>query len=225
MINIYTPDEMYKFLQQKGRYFKVPKGQIFQSTDTRLVFNLVKSGYVKRYLITNDGSIKVQGIWGPGDAFPLTIAYKILFGRDIYEGPEVYHYQSMTAMELFTIDQNSLIEFLEEDNPAIVKGLLFEAGRRLQSNIQRLENIGLRASYNRVAHQLLYFAQEFGTKKPNGVHINVPLTHQDLADNLSLTRETVTNSMKKLRGKGLIDTSHQYILVPNMKKLEKEAYS
>jgi CRP/FNR family transcriptional regulator len=216
--------QLSEVMERKGRFYKLPKGQIFQSSDTRQMFNLVKSGYVKRYLITNDGSIRVQGIWGPGDSFPLTIAFKILFGRDIYDGPEIYHYQSMTPVEIYMISQVTLAEYLK-GNSAVVKDLLFESGKRLQSNIQRLENVGLKTSYHKVAHQLLHFAQEFGTKKTRGVSIGVPLSHQDLADNLSLTRETVTNSMKKLRSRKLIDTSSKYIVVTNMEGLEKEAYS
>src|SRR5581483_4440616 len=161
-------------------------------------------------------------IWGSGDIFPLTIAYKIIYGRNIYEGPEVYHYQSMTDMELFVVDPDVLAGSLSEGH-MIVKDLLFEAGKRIGSNIQRLENIGLKSSYNRVAHQLLYFAQEFGSKKIKGVSINIPLTHQDLADNLSITRETVTNAMKTLRQKGIIKPT-RHILVLDMDKLEEEAY-
>lgn len=222
MTNVYEPIHLRQFFEQKGRYYKIPKGQNFQSTDTRLVFNLVKSGYVKRYLIANDGSIKVQGIWCPGDAFPVTIAFNLIFGRNIYEGPEVYHYQTIKTTELYTVDQDTLAEELKHNN-LLIKDLLFEAGRRLESNIQRLENLGLKSSYHRLAHQLLYFAQTEGAEVAGGTQICIPLSHQDIADNLSVTRETVSTNMRGLRKKGLIKTSRA-IIVTDLKKLEKEAY-
>lgn len=226
MTNIYQPIEIYKFFEQQGRYYKIPKGQVFQSTDTRQVFNLIKSGYVKRYNIANDGTIKVQGIWVPGDIFPLTIAFSILFGRNIYESPEIYHYQTMTPVEIYSLDEVKLTQGLRE-NPKLIKDLLYEAGKRIQSNVQRLENLGLKTSYHKLAHQLLYFANENGVKTTGGVKITIPLSHQDIADNLSVTRETVSASMKELREKGLITTrpSSRLIIVPDLKKLENEAYN
>lgn len=226
MTSDYVPNNLYKFLEEKGRSYKIPKGQVFQSSDMRQALNLVKSGYVKRYLIANDGALKVQGIWGPGAVFPLTIAFKVLFSRNIYESPEIYHYQTVKITELYTVDHATLTAELR-DNPLLVKDLLFEAGKRLESNIQRLENLGLKTSYHRLAHQLLYFGKTDGLKTTKGIQICIPLSHQDIADNLSLTRETVTTNMKELRSKKLISTSssNKLIVIPNLEKLEKEAFS
>jgi hypothetical protein len=71
-----------------GRKYKLSKGQIIQSTDDRRVFNYLVTGYVKRYLITNDGSLGVQVIYGPGDVFPITLAFSVLFDQTINESPE-----------------------------------------------------------------------------------------------------------------------------------------
>lgn len=209
-------------LMKKGRRYKIARDHILQSSDTRQAVNLIETGYVKRYMIANDGSIGVQSIYGPDDFFPLTIVFKALFNQDIYQGPEVYHYQTITDTEFYTIDRVVLETGVQKD-PLLYRDLLVQAGKRFHSNIQQLENLSLKSSYLRVSHQLLYFAKKFGVKQATGVRIDLPLSHQDIADVLSITRETVTNSIKILRDKGLIKTG-KYILVPNLKKLEKEAY-
>lgn len=206
----------------RGRQYKIPKGQIIQSTEDRRVFNLLNSGYVKRYLISNSGSYGVQVIYGPGDIFPITLAYSAIFNRAINEGPETYYYEAMTDAQIYTVDESTLKEGVEQ-NPILYKDLFSIAGKRLHSTLHGLENLTLSNSYHRVAHELLYMANKFGEKEKNGVKILVPLTHQDLADILSLTRETVSTSMVELRKRKLIITTKN-IVIPDMDKLEAEAH-
>lgn len=207
----------------KGRQYKIPKGQIVQSTDDRRVFNLVDKGYLKRYLISNEGTYGVQVIYGPGDIFPITLAFSALFGREINEGPETYYYEAMTELELYTLDEIDVVEAIKKD-PILYKDLFAICGNRLHSTLQGLENLTLKTSYQRVAHELLYMAKKFGEKKANGTVILVPLTHQDIADMLSLTRETVSTAMVQLRKKKLITTGKS-ICVPNLEKLADEAFN
>jgi CRP/FNR family transcriptional regulator, cyclic AMP receptor protein len=206
-----------------GRYRRLPKGQMLQTTDTNQSVCLVKKGYIKRYIITNEGTTSIQGIYGPGYIFPLTYVYKKLFEQQLYSGPETIYYQAMTNVEIYNLDGDRLVEAAEAD-PAIYKELLSVAGRRFHSNIQQLENLSLKDYYHRVAHQLLYFAREFGVEVPEGVCIKLPLTHQDIADVLSTSRETVSICLGLLRSKKLIKTGRQ-IIVPNMSNLRDEAYS
>jgi CRP/FNR family cyclic AMP-dependent transcriptional regulator len=216
----YSPELVAILL--KGRQYKIPKGQIIQSTEDRRVFNLLHTGHVKRYLISNDGSYGVQVIYGPGDVFPITLAYSAIFEREINSGPETYYYEAMTNCELYTIDEIALKEAVNK-NPILYKDLFGVAGTRLHSTLHGLENLTLSNSYHRVAHEILYMAERFGQKGVSGIKISVPLTHQDIGDILSLTRETVSTSMVQLRKKNLIKTNKS-ILVPNIEALRDEAY-
>ncbi len=215
--------ENIKKLMQNGRSYKLPKGQIIQSTEDRRVFNLIESGYVKRYLIANDGSLGVQVLYGPGDIFPITLGFSVIFGQTVNESPETYYYEAITPVEIHTVDETTLKEAVDRD-PVLYKDLLAISGKRLHSTLHGLENLTLSNSYRRVAHELLYLAQRFGEKKATGTVILIPLTHQDLADILSLTRETVSTCMVQLREKKLISTDKK-ILIKDMLKLESEAYS
>src|SRR3954468_10945355 len=112
-----------KEMMLAGRKFNLTKGQIIQSTDDRRVFNYIVSGYVKRYLIANDGSLGVQVIYGPGDVFPITLAFSILFDQSINESPETYYYESMTEAEIYTINESDLKESVEA-NPRLYRDLM-----------------------------------------------------------------------------------------------------
>ena len=218
------PNQLHK-LFEKGRLYKIAKGNIVQSSDYRHVINLVKTGFIKRYMIANDGTIGVQSIYGADDVFPLTLIFQTLFEQAIYEGPEVYHYQAMSDAELYAIDKTTLLTAVQEQ-PVLYKDILQEAGKRFHSNIQHLENIALKGAYNRVAHELVYLGRRYGATGEQGVQIDLPFSHQDLADILSLTRETVSTSIKELRSNGLIKNGQgRSIIIPSLAKLEETAYN
>jgi CRP-like cAMP-binding protein len=210
-------------LVKTGRLYKLQKGQINQSTEDRPVFNMIVSGYIKRYLISNDGGLGVQVVYGPGDMFPITLAYKMLYDQDLNEGPEVYYYEAMTDVQLYTV-QDSVLSDAVKNNPSLYRDLMAVAGKRLGSTLNGLENLTLRSSYRRIAHQLLYLGEQYGKKTDAGTEVMMPLTHQDLADILSLTRETISTGIIKLRKKGLIKTG-KAICIPDMEKLKEEAYN
>jgi len=165
----------------------------------------------------------VQVIYGPDDIFPITLAYGAIFNRAINEGAETYYYEAMTDSEIYTVDEKVLIDAVAS-RPILYKDLFSIAGQRLHSTLHGLENLTLENSYHRVAHEILYIAKKFGEKKGGGVVIKIPLTHQDLADILSLTRETVSTAMVQLRKQGLISTNKS-IEVKSIQKLEEEAYA
>ncbi|MBX4201768.1 Crp/Fnr family transcriptional regulator [Candidatus Saccharibacteria bacterium] len=223
MYRLQSSDNL-KNLMQEGRKLNLPKGQIVQTTDDRRVFNLLSEGYVKRYLIANDGSLGVQVLYGPGDYFPITLAFSAIFDQTINESPETYYYEAITPVTIFTIEEAKLKDSAEKQ-PILYKDLLAISGKRLHSTLHGLENLTLANSYRRVAHELYNLGQRFGEKKSTGTRVKLQLTHQDIADILSLTRETVSTCMVQLRKKKLITADKSHITIKDMEKLKDEAYA
>ena len=202
---------------------KVSKGEVLHASDQPATLILLVSGFVKRYFISKRGDLGVQAIYGEGDVFPLTVVFQVLFDLDIYQGPEVYYYEAVTDLKIQTLDPDRLGHIARAD-PMLYGALLKNAGLRFHSNIQFLENLRLHGAYAKTAHQLAYFGQRFGEKVPEGIRIKLPLTHQDIADIIGTTRETVTASIIRLRDSGLIKTDHN-ILILDPEKLTAAAYS
>ena len=221
---MYTSDfsKELKSVMSKGRKTKFLKKQIIQSTDDRRVFNYIISGYVKRYLITNEGSLAVEVIYGPGDAFPITLAFSALFNQTINESPEIFYYETVTDVEAYTITETELKQIVY-NNPGLYKDLMGVAGKRLHSTLQGLENIALKDAYSRLAHELYFLAVRFGQETADGTRILIPLTHQDLAGILSVTRETISTNMVRLKKENLVKTD-KGIVIKDMQKLKAKAY-
>lgn len=207
----------------KGKMLRFSKGQTIDAAQSGASIHMVVRGYVKRYLISNSGSLGVQMIYGPEDVFSLTQVYKVLLGQSLYDGPETYYYTAMGDVRLMALDASRLIETARND-PLLYRELFSEAGQHLKRCVHTIENISMRSSYVRVAHQLLFLAQEYGEPTPEGVYIKPPLTQQDIADLLGMTRETVTMAITKLRSKDIVQGARQ-LMVTDMSKLAAEAYT
>ncbi len=212
-----TSSPLYKLLLG-GKQINLPKGQVVSAFEDRAMLHLIKSGYIKRYLISSDGTKGIQVIFGPNDIVPLTPVYKTIFKMEMYSGPVQYYYEAMTDIKIYSVSQSTLLEAIEKD-PLIYRDLFYAAGMRLNSYIHRLESMSTRAAHRKVAHQLAYLAEVFGVESHDGIAITVPLTHQNIGDMLNLARETVTHCMNRLQEKGLI-TGGKHIVVLDLEKLK-----
>src|SRR3954469_4590113 len=147
----------------------------------------------------NDSSLSTDLVYGPGDVFSLMLIFRVLYDREILDSPEIYYYEAITDdVEVYSLSADELKKYVSE-SPILYKDLLNEAGKRMTYETHGLENISMKDAYKRVAHQLDYYGRHFGENAGTVVRIIPPLTHQDIADLLSLTRETVSACMARLR--------------------------
>lgn len=206
----------------KGQPTRFSKGQSVGSTSEGHKIIYVLNGYIKRYFVTRSGSIGVQIIYGPQDVFSFTKMYRELLNQSLYEGNETFYYEAMTDVSALTLDIAALKDALNDD-PILYKELFAEAGYHLKTCVHRIENISIGNTYARVAHQLLFAASESGKQTPEGIIIQSPHTHQDLADILGITRATVTLAINKLRQRGVLANSRD-LIITSLDKLSEEVY-
>lgn len=205
-----------------GKVAYYTKGQMVGSTEEKGQSMLVVKGYIKRYMISGDGSLGIQIVYGPQDLFSLTQIYRELLGQSLYDGPEVYYYQALCDVQLMYLHTETLVSAVADDMN-LYKELFSEAGHHLKSCVHSLENMSFGNVYNRVSHQLVFFAREYGTMTPEGLQIDIPLIHQDIADILQTTRESVTRAMVGLRDKGILQPG-RHIIITDLDRLIAEAY-
>jgi CRP-like cAMP-binding protein len=198
------------------------RNQVFQTTDQIESLTLIRRGYVKRYKINHAGIESIQGIYGPGDVLPVTSILKILLDLPIYQGPETFYYETLTEVAICTMAEKVLTDLAAKD-PLIYRDVAYIAGVRLRTYIHNFENMSVHSTEKRLAHQLLFHAEQFGQKTSKGTKILVPLKQKELAALVDVARETVTIKLKVLRDKGLISEGSN--LIPDMEKLREFAYS
>jgi CRP-like cAMP-binding protein len=116
-----------------------------------------------------------------------------------------------------------LIENLIETNSRFSRRLLRLVVDRCLEMEQRLERLFVKTIESRIAEFLLEAAAHYGIPESRGTMIGAKYTHQEIADYVGSTRETVTLVLGQLKRRGLVLTDHRQLVVRNEKGLEKLA--
>ena len=95
--------------------------------------------------------------------------------------------------------------------------------RRLTRVEKTFAEFGHTWSYHRLARTLLRLAEDHGEKTPDGTVIRLRVTHEDLANLIGTTRETVTNQLGKFRRLGFLKKGRRLVL--NVDRLSRFVYT
>jgi len=120
------------------------------------------------------------------------------------------------------------VDFIRSDD---FKKLLYDHGDASLRAMQQFSNY-----YRGACHQIRYLgltpsatekmacflleSAVHGQETPKGVRFNLSLTHEEIAQVVGVTRETVTRSLTELRTKMLISTKGPSVLIKNRSALE-----
>jgi len=193
---------------------KFRKGQIliYEGDPVENIYLLVE-GYVKVSNILANGSQRTIIIYKPGDSFPLT---SFLSG----EGVARYFYECMTDVEAKARPQADFQAMIKGDL-AIGEQLITYTYKISQQFVERIETLSAQSARSKVISLLAYLAKRVGVPEGAKVKLNVPLTSQEIADMCSLTRETASLQMIKLKKEGVVNgRRHLYLDKVKLKKLE-----
>jgi hypothetical protein len=92
-------------------------------------------------------------------------------------------------------------------------------GLRRQRIEQRLKNLLFQPLRNRLIHLLVELADRYGRPTPEGLLIDVRLSHQDLAGIVGSSRESVTLGLGELVAEGLLRRRGRRLVVVDPKAL------
>jgi CRP-like cAMP-binding protein len=80
--------------------------------------------------------------------------------------------------------------------------------------------LAYRTVRERLVSFLLTMEGRFGQETPDGIIINVPLRHQDIASSINASRETASRELAFLERKGLITNKQLFIIIKDKKGLK-----
>lgn len=177
------------------------------------VYYLIE-GFTRLYSISKNAQELTLIIYKPGDFFPLI--------PSITNTPIAYYVEAITPVELYKAPQREFLKLLKKNND-----LMFEISSHILSRLggvlTRMEYAMFGNARSKVASIILICAERFGKRDKKDILIQVPLTHQDIAQLIGIARETVSIEMKKLQKMGIIDYPGKYLKVKNNQKLQEES--
>ncbi|MDQ5972035.1 MAG: hypothetical protein QG553_194 [Patescibacteria group bacterium] len=168
---------------------------------------VIKRGIVKGYALTADGVEKPISFDTVGELFPIGWVFsKIKWSQ--------YYYGAFSDCELYCVPRQDYIDFVQS-NPQLnfqIYRDFIDSYLYFQMRVNALEQS---KAIDKIIHTLHYLALRFGREiKADTVQITIPLTQQELANIMGLTRETTGLELNRLIKQGIIkqDRRKQFIV-------------
>lgn len=194
-----------KVIQSFTETFQLPKGTIIQSPlEQPSGIYFVKEGKLKIYNIHEDGKAFITGIIGKGHTFGNTSLFSL--------GTQNHYVESIEAVKICRIHQEKLENFLME-RPEVLKALINDLNQKIKDQHEMLEKLALGDVKSKVLFWLVYLARHFGTSDGNFVKIDMTLSHQDLANMVGVSRESVSLTLQELAQEEKISSSRLRVSV------------
>ncbi len=208
-------DEEYDELKIEHRYIEAPKGEYiyFEAYNhNRLYF--IKEGYIKIGYIDNDGNEKVKEIIKKGEIFG-----QFSLERNNLHGEFAQAYKNNVSLCAFTIEE---FERLLKKRPDLALKYSKQVGAKLRNIENRLINLLNKDVKTRLLHFLWQLVeQDLGETTTDGFCIPNYLTHEDIANLIGSSRQTVTTMINELESEKILSYNRQQICFLDVKKLQK----
>ena len=182
------------------KHITYKKGQmLIQEGEQSDKLFIVNKGQVKVSKFTINGKEQILYILTSGDFF----GELNLFNSDELNNFSVY---AIDDTEVCILTKND-IDSIMESNPEISLKLLKAVTKRLAHTENLAQNLATKDPEVRIASMILEFCQKFGTKKKEGILIELPITREEVASYVGVTRETVSRKFSKFENLGIISLS------------------
>jgi CRP/FNR family cyclic AMP-dependent transcriptional regulator len=174
-------------------------------------FFMILEGRIKVTILGDDGREVILSMLGPGDFF----GEMALLDNEPRSATAI----AVEETELLSLHRTDFQTVLT-DNRSITTALIKVLTARLRRANQQISTLALLDVYGRVARVIVDMAREEGRRLRDGRIAFRRATHQEIANRIGTTRETVTRMLKDLERQGLIHIEGKEIVVePNFEKM------
>jgi CRP/FNR family transcriptional regulator, cyclic AMP receptor protein len=183
---------------------------IYLPGDRALGVHVIASGRVKISKVTRDGK-------------ELTLAYRTsddFFGETclLEGGPREEMAEAMEATTTVELERSAL-EGVLSTQPGLAypfSKVLIARRRELETKMEQLifKDVG-----SKLAELLLRLGTEHGIENKRGLVLGVKITHQEMANLIGSTRETVSLTLSQFKRRGFIATEGRKVILANREGL------
>ncbi len=192
-------------LAAAGQRRRIAKGQtVFHKDDAGQSLFIIEEGAVRIYLPSVQGADLTVAVLGAGDFFGDAA---LLDG-----GPRSASAAALEDTVTFTVDRADFIELLES-RPKAAMAVLAAVTQRLREADEMAADLAFLDVAGRLAKKLLELAQSHGVPLERGIRLTLPLTQEDLASMVGITRESANRHLSAFRRRGLIDSRGRYVVI------------
>jgi len=191
---------------------RYPKDTVvfFENEEGDFFFTILE-GRIKVTILGDDGREVILSMLGPGDFF----GEMALLDNEPRSATAI----AVEESELLSLHRGDFQSVLN-DNRSITTALIRVLSARLRRANHQISTLALLDVYGRVARVIVDMAREEGKRLRDGRIAFRRATHQEIANRIGTTRETVTRMLKDLERQGLIHVEGKEIIVqPDFEKV------
>jgi len=208
-----TPEQTAR-LERRGlvRSF-VRRSLIYAPTEPGQSVLVLLAGRVKIKDLTPDGKETILAFIEEGE----------IFGELALVDDDVRHdyAEAVTDVRLLAIPRGDILAIMAE-RPDVALSITKLVGLRRRRIENRLRNVLFLPSRDRMIRLLLELMDSHGDRAGNRCTIRLPLSHQELASLIGVTRETVTVVLGQLQAEGLLHTERRRLTIADCNRLWQE---
>ncbi|MFZ5907869.1 MAG: Crp/Fnr family transcriptional regulator [Nitrospirota bacterium] len=163
---------------------------ILREEDTGGFMYIILFGKVKAYKTTEEGKEIILALHQTNEFFG---ELSLIDGKTTPA--------TVSAIEdslISIISKKAFYSFLAQ-RPPVLEKILHILCARIRESWEKIRMLNAKHASQKIILLLLMLSHEYGKKTPEGILMELKLTHQDIADMTGLTRESVTRSMDKLQ--------------------------
>ena len=172
------------------------------------------------------GAVKLSLVYEAGDEITVALlrensvfgVFSLIAGQ---KSDRFYHAVAFSAVELLSAPTNRVEEALKNNSDLSILMLKGLSSRILQTEMM-IETLAHRDMGSRLVSFLLILCRDFGVPVSDGIHIDLKLSHQAIAEAIGSTRVTITRLLGDLRQQGIISIYKKKITVHNPINLSQQ---
>jgi CRP/FNR family transcriptional regulator len=204
MLNALSADERLELAQSSFMAYAERGESIWMAGSASDFVALVGIGFVKMCKSTPQGQEVALELLGPGQCFGLMAAIEgRAFPLSAVAVTNVWYLKIPTRQILSIYEQSGTLK------DRVVRNI----GPRLRKAHDMMTRLSSGRVEERLAAVLFILADSYGTRDDSGVHLQVPLTRQDLSEMAGTTVETTIRIMSRWQKEGLVSTNQQTISI------------
>ena len=191
-----------------------PKGSILfvEGQVPRGVY-LICTGRAKLSTCSSDGKTLITRIAEAGEVLG---ASATISGR-----PHEVTAETLSPCQIAFIKDKQFLQLLEQ-NPEICLRLAQHLSNNYYTAHEQVRSLGLSHSAGeRLARLLLSWAAQSGVEIEKGIRIKLTLTHEEIAQLIGTSRETVTRLFSSLKGKQIVEVRGSTLVIRDKAALEQ----
>ncbi|MCW8931228.1 MAG: Crp/Fnr family transcriptional regulator [Gammaproteobacteria bacterium] len=203
-------DEAFNSILKQSNLLSLKRNEtLFEQGDDASRFFLVRSGQIMLFQTSPEGNEKVVDIIGPGQTFAEAVMFM--------EGSRYpVNARSTSNSELFYFDNNAFTEQLQKSN-TLCFAMMADMSTRLKGLLTEISELTIYNAKHRLISYLLGHINDLQDQPT----VKLTATKSMIASRLSITPETFSRILSKLKKEGLISIEDETIILIEPDKLKE----